>query len=344
MTPYPRDVLLPFFFAVQMLVGVSARADDFQTALRAYKARQFTAAFAQLQAIAQADHPQAQALLGRMYERGEGAAPDATAAVAWYEKAARQGLPAAQHDLGIIYFEGKLLPSDPEQARIWWTQAAQKGVASSQYNLGLMLLRGNGAVQDRKTALDWLEKAATQGHAEAQLLLGTIYAEGIGVEIDRDTAAAWLRRAADNGNQRAQDKLAALAATQASSVDTTPQTGTAAAPTATAPSLPPAETGFNFESWILQQTPEHYTVQLATGLEKSKLIEFIEELNLGKDVAYYETSIDGTACYVAIFGVFDAYVAAQEAAAALPPQILKLNPMIRRFAGLQKGILNRSNS
>ena len=52
-------------------------------------------------------HADAQAILGTMFEYGEGVAQDTAEAIRWYRLAAEQGHDNAQHQLGVLESESR---------------------------------------------------------------------------------------------------------------------------------------------------------------------------------------------------------------------------------------------
>ncbi len=75
--------------------GVAVAA-DFSKGLDAYNLGDFKTALAEWTPLAEAGHAYAQAILGKMYENGEGVPQDYKEAVKWYRLAAEQGQVNAQ--------------------------------------------------------------------------------------------------------------------------------------------------------------------------------------------------------------------------------------------------------
>ncbi len=85
--------------AVLALSVVHPAAADFADAIEAYDQGDYATTFAVTRPLAESGDPDAQYLLGYLYERGEGVARDLTRAYAWYGMAARQGDAFAAHAL-----------------------------------------------------------------------------------------------------------------------------------------------------------------------------------------------------------------------------------------------------
>lgn len=79
------------------------------------RARLETALAIWLQA-AQAADPEAQTVVGEIYEKGLGTAPDFAKAAEWYGKAAAQGHARARFNLGTLYEQGLGVEKDPLKA------------------------------------------------------------------------------------------------------------------------------------------------------------------------------------------------------------------------------------
>jgi uncharacterized protein len=111
--------------------------------------------------LADQGNAKAQALLGTMYENGEGLAQDLTEAVKWLRKAAEGGEVTAQDYLGIFYATGDSgLQQDYSQAAKWYRKAADQGNPHAQNSLGSMYAQGEGVPQDYVQAYVWYNLAA----------------------------------------------------------------------------------------------------------------------------------------------------------------------------------------
>ena len=67
--------------------------------------------------------PEAQTMVGEIYERGLGAEPNYEAAIEWYRRAAEQGYSRAQFNLGTLYEQGLGVPADRLEALNWYRRA-----------------------------------------------------------------------------------------------------------------------------------------------------------------------------------------------------------------------------
>jgi hypothetical protein len=74
--------------------------------------------------LAEAGDREAQGIVGEIYERGLGVAPDYAAAAKWYRLAAEAGSTRAQINLGHLLEAGLGVPPDPRAAVDWYARAA----------------------------------------------------------------------------------------------------------------------------------------------------------------------------------------------------------------------------
>ena len=94
--------------------------------------------------LAEQGDPQAQSLLGIMYDYGLGILEDDDEALKWYRKAADQGHADAQLSLAGVYELGSILPKDDIEAVRWYRKAAEQGHAIAQSSLGIKFREGEG--------------------------------------------------------------------------------------------------------------------------------------------------------------------------------------------------------
>lgn len=194
-----------------ILAGGPAWA-DYATGAKAFRAKDYAAALAAWQPLADDGHLRAQFGIGVIYdEGGVGIEPDVDKAATWYREAAEQGLADAQLNLGNLYRAGRGVPKDPRRAVVWYLKAAIQGMPSAQYNLALSYHTGVGAAQNHTVAAKWYRRAAKQGDVEAMLGLASLYRSGLGIDQDREAALAWYRRVTETGDARGRAALEAMA-------------------------------------------------------------------------------------------------------------------------------------
>ena len=108
--------------------------------------------------LAKSGDVDAQTMLGEMYLDGiNGVAVDHEAAFHWLSKAAAQGDPQAEYLLGFMYENGLYVARNVSRAVKWYKKSAQKGDVLAQYNLALIYKEGKGGVaKNMKEAFKWL--------------------------------------------------------------------------------------------------------------------------------------------------------------------------------------------
>ncbi len=305
-------------------------------------------------------HPAVQYQVGAKYFHGDGVNKDIEAAARWWELAASGGQVDAQFNLGILYFRGTHMPKDDEKARRLFEQAAAQGHGQAQYSLAVMYAFGRGVKKNYATALIWFERAAAQGVAQAQFNLGVFYENGYAVEKNREVAREWYGRAATQGLPRAKEKLALLNDNITNNIANniggikhpddvalnkaiTRQHQQAYSPEATTvrsadekPRPTGNTSGIKGGNWVKNQSPEHYTLQLISVLEERDVITFIQRNGIAPQAAYIEIVIDGTTRYNALYGVFNDYDKAKQAAERLSGKLKNTTPWVRNFGILHK--------
>lgn len=167
-------------------------------------------ALAWLQSSASQNKPDAQFVLGYLYEHGKSLPRDSSKAAENYRSAALQGYSPAENNLGSLYRLGIGVPRDMASAFQWYLLAAQHGNPAAQQNLGTFYYLGYATPVDYTEAAKWFRASAEQGFAEGQSSLAYCYLKGIGVPHNDSEAARWALLAARQGQARAEALLAYL--------------------------------------------------------------------------------------------------------------------------------------
>lgn len=153
--------------------------------------------------MAEQGNPEAQYMLGIMYEDGSGVEQNLAKAFLWYEKSALQGYQDAQSTLAWMYDTGEGVPQDYYKAAQWYKKAAIQGDPESQNRLAYLYTNGLGVEQNYEQAVVWCKKSANQNYAKAQFQLATMYGLGKGVSKDLVQTYKWASVAAMNGEKNA---------------------------------------------------------------------------------------------------------------------------------------------
>lgn len=344
-----------------MLMG-PAHADVYDDGRNAYITGDYNKALVVLKPLAEAGDPNAQKIMGIMYDYGQGVAKDPKQALYWYTLSANQGDPAVQYQVGAKYFRGDGVQQDYHEAAKWWKLAANGGQVDAQFNLGLMYYRGlsveqnnqraaelfrnaaeqghsyaqyslavmysfgQGVTKDYDAAFKWFTKSAQQGVAEAQFNMGVYYENGYGVEKRPEEAKLWYERASAQGLKEATEKLAGLEP-EINQADKTDKTIYSIDEIST--------TTIKREDWVLRQNPDFYTLQIVSVLKEKDIVGFINSHHLESDAAYAKVVVNDATRYNAFYGVYESYDQAKSAIDRLPDSLRKIKPWIRNFSVLQ---------
>lgn len=112
--------------------------------------------------------PQAVFVLGQVHYFGQhGQAVNYDEAFAYFRTEAERGHPDAQNMLGVMYENAQGQPRDEARAIAWYRKAAEQNLAKAQSNLGRMLGPNSASKDTRVEALMWLFLADAQGEITA---------------------------------------------------------------------------------------------------------------------------------------------------------------------------------
>lgn len=111
-----------------MLLSTAAYARaDFNTAVKAYRARHYATAYKEFMKLARAGNPRAETVIALMTKFGESVPPDAHTAFSWYLKAAKQNFGPALYQVGVMYARGKGVRQNRQAAIKWLKRATRVG-------------------------------------------------------------------------------------------------------------------------------------------------------------------------------------------------------------------------
>jgi len=175
----------------------SAGGHATDAAVVAMKKGDFQRALDTLRPLAAKGDPDAEFLLGMLYDAGNGVAQDQAIAASWYRKAAEQKHLLAQLFLGVLFYAGQGVEQDYRQAARWLQAPADSGNAQAQFYLGSMYAAGTGVEKDDAEAIRWLAKSAAQRNTSAMGLLATTLFARSRDEQDLIDAYVWSHLAAE---------------------------------------------------------------------------------------------------------------------------------------------------
>jgi len=111
---------------------------------------------------AESGDPEAQTMVGEIFEQGLGGEPNYEAALIWYRKAAEQGYTRAQFNLGTLYEQGKGVPKNKLEALNWYRKAW--GVALDD------LIFASAASEEQEALRRELEQALAEKEQQLKVL------------------------------------------------------------------------------------------------------------------------------------------------------------------------------
>ena len=100
------------------------------------------------------------------------------------------------------------------------------------------------------------------------------------------------------------------------------------------------DVAYQSQSWVMTQSPQHYTFQLMGSWQQQEVMKFITRYRLNGDVALFSSARNGRAWYVVLYGRYDSRQAALAAQKQWPDTVKALPSWLRRFASIQRQINN----
>ena len=300
-------------FALLLPLGVVA--DDFDRGNRAYVAAEFAEAYRLWLPLAEAGDPRAQFGMGSLYDYGQGVEVNYFLSANWFQRSARQGLAIAQFNLGNAFHHGRGVPQDDGEAVRLWRLAAQQGLPSAQYNLGTQYLSGLGVKQDQVEARRWYQRAANSGHPGAIRSLAWMdnSAAGTAASTPGDSLSpetpAKVQSPTSNSQVVVADTSSLLSGAQVQTAD-----------------------------WLLEQNPEHLTLQLAVMSEEERVLLFVGKHEVSGLLSYFPIQRGGRTLFILTSGIFEDRPAALQSLENLPESVQNARPWIRRLGAIQEQI------
>jgi uncharacterized protein len=174
-------------------VPVSSAPSGTDKAKEAMQKGDFQTALNELRPLAAKNDPNAQFLLGMLYDSGKGVVQDQAVAAKWYRKAAEQKHLIAQLFLGVMLYSGQGVKQDHKEAARWFREPAGSGNDQAQFYLGSMYANGTGVKKDEAEGIRWLEKSAAQGNTRAMgMLASALFSRHSQSRSDKDLVDAYV--------------------------------------------------------------------------------------------------------------------------------------------------------
>ena len=96
--------------------------------------------------------------------------------------------------------------------------------------------------------------------------------------------------------------------------------------------------GIHRESWLLQQDPQTFTLQLMAIREEATIIKFINDHNLQEQAAYFNTYNNNIEWLAVVYGIYPTREEAERASKQLQARIATLRPWIRSLKSVQDSV------
>jgi septal ring-binding cell division protein DamX len=97
------------------------------------------------------------------------------------------------------------------------------------------------------------------------------------------------------------------------------------------------------ESWLVEQAPDQYTLQILGVHNEAALKKFVKTRGLEDDSAYFRRRLRGKDWFVLLYGSYPDAQAARRAISELPASIRRHKPWPRSMAAVQAEIASRSS-
>lgn len=137
---------------VSLFMAVPAIAGSFEDAMLEYERGEYIAAYQLIRPLAEQGDPDAQLMLGFMYDMGHGVPQDFAEMEKWYKRAARQGNTAAQSTVRLM--------EERSRMEAWYRGDVEPGDAAARPDPLLL--------EERSGKGTWYRGAGEAGNAAAR--------------------------------------------------------------------------------------------------------------------------------------------------------------------------------
>jgi TPR repeat protein len=157
-----------------------------------YENNQPQQAFELIEVLAEQGDADAQFLVGRMLELGEGVDQDIQRGISSYQKAVNQQHSCAMNNLAVRYKTGDHVPKDHSLAFQLTQKAALSQHPVTLTSLGEIFDFGQGTPVNKEMALNYYKQALENGSASALFLIGRLYIERGKTPQEKLQGLIWL--------------------------------------------------------------------------------------------------------------------------------------------------------
>lgn len=304
--------------SLALCLATPALAGPLEEGLQAAKEKDWKKAHELWKPLAEAGDPKAQFYLAGQYERGLGVERDEKRSLEWLRKSAEGGLSLAQFNYANTLFAAKT-EAGYKGAVAWWTKAADQGFFPAQYNLAMAYQEGLGVKQDLDKALHWYQKAGENGSEPAKEAVQRLQEKKAGGKAPVAAAKAEAPTPAAKERSVAAEPVPSARPAEGGSL-ATPAAGGAI-------------------DWIKAQPPGNHTLQAASMTDEVEAKALAAKLSEQGATAVFPFRKDGAIWYSVILGSYSSPAQAKLEAKRLQG-VLKKEPWVRRFDGIQAAIVN----
>lgn len=172
--------------------------------------------------------------------------------------------------------------------------------------------------QNYLVAIPLLKSLSEQGDPNAHYNLAILYKSGLGVVADGAKSNSYFSKAAHRGLVDGYRTLS-VSSIQPGRINT---------------NIPSIVVGP--EQWVQSQTPNFYTLQLASSTNVELIKKYFVENNLDGKGGYYKNKREGEYWYALVYGAYPSVSAANAAVANLPPDLKKWSPWVRKLKNIHR--------
>jgi septal ring-binding cell division protein DamX len=252
---------------------------------------------------------------------------------------AEAGEPWAQYTLGYMYYYGHGLKQDRQTAKRWIESAAAKGYAPAQQAMQRISAPpprteeegGTGTMQAPADATETPPPAAEPAQpARPEMAAPLRETNPPASSSEPSTSPAPPPETAPApGNEPARTPESPQSSADPPPQPSAPPAG--AAPMVLAPAAVAQYPEIKGRDWISRQDPRHFTLQLASSLDKAAIIRLIHKRQIERGAAYYSTRQNARTWYSLIYGSYTNRGSAHRAMRNLPRSLRRNHPRIRSF-------------
>gem|GEM_PF-1940379 len=317
---------------------------------------------------AQQNHIVAQNNMGVFYEKGISVSKNYRKAAKWYREAAELGYPYAQYNLGVLYHKGRGVKKDRNEAIFWLQIASLQGVKAARtlledwgnlpkkhkgkvnpvvrfhaskrhYELNQQVKEGQNKDSKTtdgdniKTANKDKKRPKKQSPKQQPVTKASTSQKTTSKQASDKKRSSQQPHPKQEQTERTPTRLAGSDSRNPHTKPMPPQhKKIASAPTKPAYSL------VRDSNWVMQQNPNHYTLQLAGSTDLRALLTIAGKVSTPSKLAYYSVYSRQTnqEWFNLLYGRFRDEKSASMQLKELDPELKRYKPWITQFSTIQK--------